>query len=191
MRLLVFLALPLAVACGGKDTEGVNPGECINGLDDDENGYIDCADPGCLNSPDCEDTGSAPSGSGDEPDTGMSGGSGGTGETGGDTSGSGETGGDSSGSGETGGDTSGSGDAGGSGDDGSTVDGASLYATHCATCHGPSAEGASGPGLESEFSRHTDEELILVILNGQGTMPPTDVTTEEAQAIVDHVRSLF
>jgi|GEM_PF-4827556 len=48
-----------AASCGSKATEGMNPGECSDGLDNDENGLLDCADPGCSGSPDCEpaDTG--------------------------------------------------------------------------------------------------------------------------------------
>ncbi len=36
--------------------EGDAAGECSNGADDDQNGYFDCDDIGCWNSPDCDTT---------------------------------------------------------------------------------------------------------------------------------------
>ena len=33
--------------------EGVNPGECADGADNDEDGLFDCADPDCSGAPDC------------------------------------------------------------------------------------------------------------------------------------------
>ena len=35
------------------DSEGVNPGDCTDGLDNDEDGQTDCYDDGCAGSPDC------------------------------------------------------------------------------------------------------------------------------------------
>jgi len=65
----LWCGLFLTVGCGGKATEGTAPGECADGIDNDENGLLDCADPGCLNAPDCqpEDTGPEPSDTGEEP----------------------------------------------------------------------------------------------------------------------------
>ena len=34
--------------------EGDEPGECADGADNDQDGLFDCADPGCVGSPDCE-----------------------------------------------------------------------------------------------------------------------------------------
>lgn len=82
------------------------------------------------------------------------------------------------------------------GDTGSTtdaLDGAALYATHCASCHGAEGEGVQdvGPGLANEFNRHDDEFLVDVVLNGDGTMPPIAVSEEEAYAIVEWLRAFF
>ena len=43
-------------------SEGQAPGECTDGADNDQDGLFDCADPGCVASPDCEaqDTASPP-----------------------------------------------------------------------------------------------------------------------------------
>lgn len=35
--------------------EGDTVGECSDGLDNDDNGLMDCDDPGCLNGPDCDE----------------------------------------------------------------------------------------------------------------------------------------
>ena len=72
----------------------------------------------------------------------------------------------------------------------SEPDGEALYSTHCASCHGDDGTGGSERGIEGEL-HHSDEELIDVILNGDGEMPGINVTEEEAQAIVDWMRASF
>lgn len=67
-------------------------------------------------------------------------------------------------------------------------DGESLYADHCASCHGADGHGtSSGPDLVREL-HHTDEELVQVILNGKGDMAAVAITEEQAQMIVSWVR---
>ena len=60
--------------CGSKATEGVEPGDCSDQVDNDGNGLLDCNDPGCAGSPDCaaaEETGTPPDDTGELPvDTG-------------------------------------------------------------------------------------------------------------------------
>ncbi|HXH82874.1 MAG TPA: c-type cytochrome [Candidatus Tectomicrobia bacterium] len=89
------------------------------------------------------------------------------------------------------------------------VAGRDLYATHCATCHGPEARG-DGPSAAGFATKPTnladgrimnplpDEFLVNVILHGgpaEGlapTMPPFDAYLGEAQArdIVAYLRTL-
>ncbi len=45
------MLLILALAC--KEVEGDDPGECVTGLDEDDDGLIDCEDPDCAGSADC------------------------------------------------------------------------------------------------------------------------------------------
>ncbi len=48
------VALITAAASGcGPDNEGINAGECRNGIDEDRDGRMDCADTDCAGSPDC------------------------------------------------------------------------------------------------------------------------------------------
>lgn len=53
----------LAVSCG-RWHEGMRVGECIDGIDNDGNDTVDCADPGCHASPDCTE---ADASAGDDP----------------------------------------------------------------------------------------------------------------------------
>ena len=52
-RVAVVLAL-FAVSCAGdEEIEGDEAFECGDGADNDQDGYFDCQDNGCWNSPDC------------------------------------------------------------------------------------------------------------------------------------------
>lgn len=88
-------------------------------------------------------------------------------------------------------------DSGGASDGGSdgagevgSEDGAALFATYCAGCHGADATGGVGPNLLDEVEAGEEEEAISVILEGDGSMPAIPVTEAEAAAIVDYVLSL-
>jgi mono/diheme cytochrome c family protein len=67
-------------------------------------------------------------------------------------------------------------------------DGEALYSRHCASCHGADGTGGTERGIVGEL-HHSDEELVRVILEGDGEMPAVDVTAAEAQAIVDWMRA--
>lgn len=206
--LLCFLGI---AGCGGKG-EGAEPGDCINGLDDDENGLLDCADPGCLNAPDCEDaadSASVPEASDSGANTGGddSGGDGAGGDTStgsGDSSGGADSSGDagSGAGGDAGGEDGGESGAGSSdggdgtgdatGGDGEELDGEALYIEHCEVCHGPEGQGTDSVfPLDHAMTDHTDAEVLNWILNGKGTMPPVDITEAEAEAIIAYLHTIF
>lgn len=69
-----------------------------------------------------------------------------------------------------------------------------LYTTHCASCHGATGEGGSGPDLTSvSWQRSmTDEQLRAVITRGApGTaMPAFAADRLDAAAVVAHLRTL-
>lgn len=73
-------------------------------------------------------------------------------------------------------------------------DGAALYATNCATCHGDQGQGsavADEPLNSPEFlAAHTDEQLRGVILEGEGLMPPFSgrLSADEMDALVAFMR---
>ena len=68
-------------------------------------------------------------------------------------------------------------------------DGAALYAQHCTWCHGADGEGTNnGPAITEDLTL-TDEEIVRIIQEGVDGMRGSNLTTEQAQAIVDWMRS--
>ena len=55
LLILVPTALLFAFACTPELDEGRNEGDCIDGADNDGDGYFDCNDPGCSGAPACEE----------------------------------------------------------------------------------------------------------------------------------------
>lgn len=77
---------------------------------------------------------------------------------------------------------------------GNTVppDGAALFSSTCATCHGTQGIGDTGVAMTDDLiTSRTDAEIASIISNGQATMPgfPT-LRDAEVEAIVQYVRSL-
>ncbi len=50
----LFAGLCFVVGCTPELDEGRNAGDCVDGADNDGDGFFDCNDPGCSESPDCE-----------------------------------------------------------------------------------------------------------------------------------------
>ncbi len=67
--------------------------------------------------------------------------------------------------------------------DGDPEAGRDLFATHCAACHGPDAQGAAGgvPALTGATDRLGSEEVARVVRNGRGGMPAFGGRLEEAE----------
>lgn len=56
----------------------------------------------------------------------------------------------------------------------------------CITCHGGNLEGAgSFPALNNVGSRLSEEEILNIILNGQGNMPPNLLEGTEAEVVAE------
>jgi mono/diheme cytochrome c family protein len=74
---------------------------------------------------------------------------------------------------------------------GEATSGAALYTMHCASCHGASARGGSGPNLISELGEEDDADLIDVVLEGDGDMPSfSNLEDQEIADIMAHLHSL-
>ena len=60
----------------------------------------------------------------------------------------------------------------------------------CASCHGATARGGSGPNIKSEVS--DEGEFIDFVLEGEGSMPAYDsqLTDQEIADLVAYVKSL-
>ena len=71
------------------------------------------------------------------------------------------------------------------------IQGRSLFADNCSSCHGDSAEGAFGPSLRSLDT--SDSVAIMTIKNGaKGKMPPfgNKLSESNIQAIIAYLHSL-
>jgi mono/diheme cytochrome c family protein len=78
------------------------------------------------------------------------------------------------------------------GEDAATLkQGQALYEKYCVLCHG--ADGAAGFQGAKNLNASTmpDVEIVNIIQNGKGVMPPnTDLTDAEAQQVKDYVKYL-
>lgn len=72
--------------------------------------------------------------------------------------------------------------------------GRKLFATGCAACHGPEAQGGRGPNLRERTSWHPldDPTLYSVVQKGipNGGMPPASLPENQAWQLVAFVRAL-
>lgn len=78
--------------------------------------------------------------------------------------------------------------------EGTADEGASLYATRCASCHGPDGGGGFGPALGGGIvvQRYPDPaDQTAVVVNGRGSMPSFADSLTEAQiaAVVEYTRT--
>ena len=81
-----------------------------------------------------------------------------------------------------------------------TPDGAAIYKSKCAMCHGPDGAGQTPVGKSlkvtslgsPEVQKQSDADLIKAITNGKGKMPPFNgkLTAEEIKTVVGFVRTL-
>lgn len=79
--------------------------------------------------------------------------------------------------------------------------GKAIYEKSCAGCHGADGKGnekmAKIPGFEkglnivgAETKKKSDEQLLKIIAEGAGKMPPTKLTKEEQKQSLIYSRSL-
>jgi cytochrome c551 len=73
------------------------------------------------------------------------------------------------------------------------TDAVGVYAQSCATCHGGTGEGGSGPSLVGVDDRLTRDEQLDVVRDGRGDMPgwEDDLTAEEIEAVVDYQHTVL
>ena len=61
-------------------------------------------------------------------------------------------------------------------------EGEKLVKTSCATCHGGNLQGVGNtPALDKIGAKYTEEQILNVILNGKGNMPPGMLKGEQAE----------
>ena len=75
-------------------------------------------------------------------------------------------------------------------------DGAALYESKCAMCHGAKGEGNSAAQMPAvDSTTMTVEQLITYITKGDKTKtihadPIADINQEQAKALAEHIKSL-
>jgi len=62
------------------------------------------------------------------------------------------------------------------------------YAQHCLGCHGAKGEGAMGSNIQS--LKRTTDQIVAVIANGEGKMPPFrgHLSDAEMQALAAYIK---
>jgi|SRR5690625_1069273 len=60
-----------------------------------------------------------------------------------------------------------------------------IYANKCSSCHGDDLSGGMGPDLTAVGGSMSEDEILDVIENGQGDMPPGLAVGEEAEALAE------
>lgn len=58
-----------------------------------------------------------------------------------------------------------------------------IYELNCASCHASDMSGSVGPDISNVGDDFTEEELVEIMVNGEGDMPPTLLDEEEAEAL--------
>ncbi len=85
--------------------------------------------------------------------------------------------------GEEGGNNGGGGE--GTEETANAAQGEEVYQQSCVSCHGGNLEGGAGPALETVGSKYSKDEILNIIENGKGNMPPNIVQGEEADAVAE------
>nr|P82599.1 RecName: Full=Cytochrome c-553; AltName: Full=Cytochrome c553 [Sporosarcina pasteurii] len=80
-------------------------------------------------------------------------------------------------------DTSNETDTGTSGGETAAVDAEAVVQQKCISCHGGDLTGASAPAIDKAGANYSEEEILDIILNGQGGMPGGIAKGAEAEAV--------
>lgn len=75
--------------------------------------------------------------------------------------------------------------------EGDAAEGASVYATYCAACHGPTGHGGSGPDLRREVPEQSDAELAEIITEGEDDMPGFALSAQQLADLIAWLRAQF
>lgn len=73
-------------------------------------------------------------------------------------------------------------------EDSGPVQGSSVYFELCASCHAADGRGSDkGPSLVEEAAELGRDDIIDVVLDGEGLMNPQPLSLAEAEAVADFV----
>ncbi len=79
-----------------------------------------------------------------------------------------------------------------------SADGAAMFKTKCAACHGPDGAGQTAVGKNlkvkdlrsADVQKLTDAELTKLLAEGKGKMPKSNLSADDMKAVIGFVRSL-
>lgn len=66
-----------------------------------------------------------------------------------------------------------------------SAEGEQVYKQNCLSCHGENLEGQVGPALDKVGSKYSKDEILGIIKNGKGQMPPNVVEGADAEAVAE------
>ena len=73
--------------------------------------------------------------------------------------------------------------------------GGPTFEVYCGGCHGDDGRGTggseSGPDLAEHIPAHTNEELVYILLAGQGEMPPSGLSNADNAHVLAWLRATF
>jgi len=78
------------------------------------------------------------------------------------------------------------------------ADGAAIYKTKCAPCHGPDGSGQTPVGKSlkvrdlrsAEVQKMSDAEITKVLMDGKGKMPASKLAAADIKAVIGFIRTL-
>jgi cytochrome c551 len=60
-----------------------------------------------------------------------------------------------------------------------------IYNNKCISCHGDNLKGGIGPSLQKVGSKYSKEQILNILKNGRGQMPPNVVQGKEAEKMAE------
>ena len=75
--------------------------------------------------------------------------------------------------------------------DGDATAGGTKFSSTCAACHAADGTGGSGPSLVDAVPGYSDEELLDIMLNGNGDMAPVSLSDQEAADVLAYLIETF
>jgi cytochrome c5 len=70
------------------------------------------------------------------------------------------------------------------------TDGKGIYDARCSMCHGQDGKLGMAGASDLSVSALNKEDLLKIILNGKGSMPPSGLSKEEAEKVAEYVLTL-
>jgi cytochrome c551 len=72
---------------------------------------------------------------------------------------------------------------GGGSDTAKTGDAETIASQKCFSCHGDNLKGANGPNLQKIGSKYSKDEILDILKNGKGNMPPNVISGSDADKV--------